>query len=146
MRLAKEIEDEVEDATTYLSRSDRKLIHLARAFIYNPEVLVVHTPGIYFDKGAKVKIISTLRDFVQSRGVEMDPATLPIRRPRTCIFSTYDGADARYVDEMLYCEDGGIATQQDLGAVMANLQNAGDVAMRMSQLHTGRRSPTDSNA
>ena len=112
MRLAKGIDQETATGRTltYLSRSDRKLIHLARAFICNPEVLVVHTPGIDLDEGTKLKVISTLRTFVECRGVEMDPATLGVRRPRTCVFSTSDGADARYVDEMLYCRERGIST------------------------------------
>ena len=42
------------------------------AFIYNPEILVVHTPGMYFNKDHKMTIISLLREFVAHRGLEMD--------------------------------------------------------------------------
>jgi ABC-type multidrug transport system fused ATPase/permease subunit len=97
-----------------LSRSDSKLIHLARALIYNPEVLIVHTPGMYFDKESKTTIISLLMEFVRMRGVEMDPATRLRRRPRTCIFSTYDMGDIMYADEMLQCQNGTLVHQMNL--------------------------------
>jgi energy-coupling factor transporter ATP-binding protein EcfA2 len=67
-----------------LSRSDRKLIHLARAFIYNPEVLVVHTPGMYFDFEQRITVVELLNEFVRCRGIEMDDATRAMRRKRTC--------------------------------------------------------------
>merc|ERR1719453_1276289 len=97
-----------------LSRSDSKLIHLARALIYNPEVLIVHTPGMYFDKDSKTTIISLLLEFVRMRGVEMDPATRLRRRPRTCIFSTYDMGDIMFADEMLQCQNGTLVNQMNL--------------------------------
>merc|ERR1719440_2148470 len=97
-----------------MSRSDSKLIHLARALIYNPEVLIVHTPGMYFDKDSKTTIISLLLEFVRMRGVEMDPATRLRRRPRTCIFSTYDMGDIMFADEMLQCQNGTLVNQMNL--------------------------------
>jgi ABC-type multidrug transport system fused ATPase/permease subunit len=107
--------------TTFLSRSDRKLIHLARALIYNPEVIVIHTPGMYFDRDMKTTILEAMKDFVKERGLEMDPTTKSIRRPRTCIFSTYDSADALYADKMFTCEDGKLKCSDDLYTVMGHL-------------------------
>ena len=56
------------EVSAALSRSDRKLVHLARALIYNPEVLVVHTPGMYFDNAHKSTVMEALSEFVECRG------------------------------------------------------------------------------
>jgi ABC-type multidrug transport system fused ATPase/permease subunit len=102
-----------------LSRTDKKLIHLARAFIYNPEVIVIHTPGMYFDKENKARVIQLLKEFVRQRGVEMDPATRLRRRPRTCIFSTYDISDMTFVDQMLTLNKHGKLMKQQNGFMNA---------------------------
>ena len=89
-----------------LSRSDKKLLHIARALIYNPEVLVVHSPTTYFDKRQAAIVMDVLRDFVASRGLEMPAETAWKRRPRTCIFSTGDLVDLKEVDQIFAVKDG----------------------------------------
>jgi ABC-type multidrug transport system fused ATPase/permease subunit len=87
--MAKDFErEERSNLSNTLSRSDRKLVHLARALIFNPEVLVVHTPSMYFDKRQTKAAFDALCEFVHNRGMEVDPAARGNRRPRTCIFTT----------------------------------------------------------
>ena len=61
---------ELEIAT--LPRSDRALLSLARALIANPEVLVIHTPGIFFGAVRRDLVMRVLREYVDERGVAMD--------------------------------------------------------------------------
>eukprot|EP00928_Gymnodinium_smaydae_P071430 TRINITY_DN55018_c0_g1_i1.p1 TRINITY_DN55018_c0_g1~~TRINITY_DN55018_c0_g1_i1.p1 ORF type:complete len:855 (-),score=126.34 TRINITY_DN55018_c0_g1_i1:175-2739(-) len=73
-----------------LSPSDRKMVNIARALIYNPNLLILHRPvdDVDFDKGELVMCI--LRDFVDQRGIELDMATAASRRPRTAFFTGGD--------------------------------------------------------
>lgn len=82
--------DEVLPWADVLSHTQRHLFHLARALIANPEVLCVHKPTSAFDDKAAETIMAVLRDFVQCKGLQQDPNTVHLRRPRTCIFTTAD--------------------------------------------------------
>ena len=93
-----------------LSRSDKKLLHLARALVYNPEILIVHSPTLLLDQEHQHVIIDVLRDFVNERGLELPKATRYRRRPRTCVFSTRSKADLRCVDTILECGGGKVKT------------------------------------
>jgi len=82
--------EESKELLQCLTQSQRKKIHIARALIYNPEILVMHTPSMYLPLDAKTKMFESLREFVDNRGVQMDPASVKERRPRICIFSSVD--------------------------------------------------------
>ena len=56
-----------------LSRSDRALLHITRAFIYNPEVLVIHNPTLLLDGQLQQPLLEALRAFADERGLEMPP-------------------------------------------------------------------------
>lgn len=71
-----------------LSYTDTAMVHLARALIANPEVLVVHRPARHFDARTGELIMRLLREFVNNRGIEIDRESRHRRRPRTCFFST----------------------------------------------------------
>jgi len=71
-----------------LSTTERSLLSLARAFIANPEILVVHKPTVFFDDATARNMFRCLNDFIIQRGLCMDPATVDHRRPRTCIITT----------------------------------------------------------
>jgi len=73
-----------------VSRSEAKRLHLARGFIANPEVLVLHNPLGDLDEHLAQDVVQMLRDFVDQRGLELDPETLHRRRRRTAFFSTND--------------------------------------------------------
>merc|ERR1719271_1553622 len=73
-----------------LSATDMAAIHLARAFIMNPEVLVLNRPTVHFDPGRSSKIYGLIHEFVDQRGVEVGGSeeAAARRRPRTCFMST----------------------------------------------------------
>jgi ABC-type multidrug transport system fused ATPase/permease subunit len=71
-----------------LSQTQRSQLNLARAFVSNPEVLVLHKPTAVFDDKDAAHIFRCLRKFVDEKGLAMDPAGFHYRRPRTVIMTT----------------------------------------------------------
>ena len=107
--LAGDLEAEADNVLS-LSRSDRKLIHLARALIYNAEIMIIHAPTAGFDRTHQHHIIDVLRTYVNEKGVLMDARTRARRRPRTCVFSTGEVGDLAKVDQIFLCMDGTVVT------------------------------------
>jgi len=70
-----------------MSNNEKKRVHLARALIYNPEVLVLHRPVDEADEAFGLEILHLLREFCDCRGLELDDAEFPKRRPRTVFFT-----------------------------------------------------------
>lgn len=89
-----EPEELPEEAPWYekMSRSEAKRLHLARAFIANPEVMVLHNPLGDLDENLAQDVAQMLRDFVDHRGLELDDKAFPWhrRRRRTAFFSAND--------------------------------------------------------
>jgi len=98
-----------------LSRSEQAKVHLARAFIMNPEVLVLQHPFKHFDDGMDDKMQSLLREHINHRGIGMPTETIGRRRPRT-VFFTADGTE-----------------QEDYGDVIWKIERDGSVQMRIPQ-------------
>jgi ABC-type sulfate/molybdate transport systems ATPase subunit len=73
-----------------LSMAQLKKIHLARAFIANPEVLVLDRPTAALDAKALAKLCELLQRYVQNRGLVDDgsDANDHLQRPRTVVFTT----------------------------------------------------------
>lgn len=94
---------------------DRKRVHLGRAFVFNPEILVLVRPVDELDLIQLKSAMRLLREFVQNRGVEMDPRTRWSRRPRTAIFTvgesraTYAG---NIVDEVWCTTEEGLQVSE----------------------------------
>jgi len=90
-----------------MSHTDRSLLHLARAFVMNAEVMVLHKPLSNFDDLHSRLVVELLREFVALRGIEESYETFATRRPRTCIFSTDSSNDTHGVcDLTLYIGNG----------------------------------------
>merc|ERR1711879_1076792 len=70
-----------------LSMSELKRLQMARAFVFDPDVMVLHRPVDELDPALGDQILRMLREFVDKKGVQADPATFNIRRPRTVFFS-----------------------------------------------------------
>jgi len=89
-----------------LSDADRKLIHLARALLSDPDVLIIHKPGAYFDTDMQPVIWAALRAFVDDRGVDSTRLTAlgASLRPRTCIFSSSEHRNLDWVDFVVVCD------------------------------------------
>merc|ERR1712032_814 len=93
-------------AGALLSHTDRYLIHLARALVMNPEVLIIHKPLSNFDDLHGGRVLELLREFVDMRGVEKPVHGRRLQRPRTCIFSVSDLTGIKLVDRVLQIQGG----------------------------------------
>ncbi|CAK9111833.1 unnamed protein product [Durusdinium trenchii] len=81
--------------------TEKCLLHLARAFVMNPEVMILHKPLEHFDHIFARRVVDLLREFVDLRGIEKPQDTLHLRRPRTCIFSVGQTNSLEDVDMLL---------------------------------------------
>jgi len=111
-RILSLIEDKsVGDWRNVLSMTERVQIHLGRALIANPEILILEKPSLAFDNKQAVDILRTLREFVDNRGLEIDSdsinssgstalTSVKIRRPRTCVFTASRMAGCTVADEI----------------------------------------------
>jgi ABC-type multidrug transport system fused ATPase/permease subunit len=70
-----------------MSATDRRIVHLARALITNPHILVLHRPLASFDEDVAAKILGALRMFIVRRSLfsDTDPSSL---LSRTVILSS----------------------------------------------------------
>merc|ERR1711862_779590 len=67
---------------------ERICIHLARAFITNPEVLILHKPLELFDSKMENRLKHLMNAHVDERGLGLTAADRIFRRPRTVFFSS----------------------------------------------------------
>jgi len=81
-----------------ISYTERAKIHLARAFIMNPEVLILQRPLLHYSGTAQDNICKLIREHVSNRGYGLDPATKSMRRPRTVFVSVESGEDAKEIN------------------------------------------------
>jgi ABC-type ATPase involved in cell division len=84
-----------------LPNGDKAVIHLARAFIANPEVLVLSRPRQLFSQRSASEIVGTMRDHIIERGLE-SPESRDTRRPRTIIYTGYRGLSVEEADMRLH--------------------------------------------
>lgn len=92
-----------------LSQTQRAQVNLARAFIDNPDFLVIHKPALLFDDETSDVVLQQLKKFVKNRGLEEPPETFALRRPRTCIFSSAKRYGTKIADKVfLISPDEGI--------------------------------------
>jgi ABC-type multidrug transport system fused ATPase/permease subunit len=92
-----ESHDDVESLA--LSTSQNKLIHIARALIVNPEVMIVHHPTLTLPKDMSKVIITALKAYVTERGIEMCQKTKHLRRPRTLFYSSQEAFAVKFADK-----------------------------------------------
>jgi len=85
-----------------ICETKQTLLSLARALIANPEVLCIHKPTEGFDKHTANIVLGVLQDFVRERGIEEDPATRHLRRPRTCIITSSRRQALMWADQLLH--------------------------------------------
>jgi len=74
-------------------------VHLARALIMNPELLVFHRPFMNYPNRPDADIANILKEHRDNRGFEMDPKQKYTRRPRTMFFTPDSDEDAQIADE-----------------------------------------------
>lgn len=71
-----------------MTSPDMMIIHLVRAFLTNPEVMVLHKPLRLFAPTKMAKVMTTMREHVDARGVGLPAEHVELRRPRTIFYST----------------------------------------------------------
>ncbi|CAE8585907.1 unnamed protein product [Polarella glacialis] len=70
-----------------LAYSERARIHLARALIMNPEVMVLQRPLHHYNVKAASEALTLLKEHVRNRGVGWPEETAAKRRPRIVFFT-----------------------------------------------------------
>lgn len=83
-------EDDVLRWRSRLTDSEVAKIHLARAFIMNPEVLILQRPFRRFSegKGERKRLMYAIQEHLAQRGLATGPTTVGRRRPRTVFFTS----------------------------------------------------------
>jgi len=97
-----------------LSGSEKWRFQLARAFIYDPHVLVVHRPVDNLDDHLKETVMSLFLEFVEKRGLEnnLEDLAQTQRRPRTVIFSTGRATQTSIADYVWHVTPDGIKVEK----------------------------------
>lgn len=85
-----------------MSQSTKTKLHLARAFIMNAEVMVMHRPLLAFHEEAENTIFQLMREHVDNRGLGMPSESMKKRRPRT-VFYTPDRAEQALKADIVWC-------------------------------------------
>jgi len=90
-----------------ITRADRQLISLGRAFVMNPEIIIVHKPTALLDDVQSEYALDMFREFVENRGLFMpDDEPLVKRRRRTLIFTAKNEHVAAKADEVYVAKKG----------------------------------------
>eukprot|EP00746_Dinoflagellata_sp_MGD_P146570 gnl/MRDRNA2_/MRDRNA2_79025_c0_seq4.p1 gnl/MRDRNA2_/MRDRNA2_79025_c0~~gnl/MRDRNA2_/MRDRNA2_79025_c0_seq4.p1 ORF type:complete len:1886 (+),score=324.25 gnl/MRDRNA2_/MRDRNA2_79025_c0_seq4:134-5791(+) len=84
-----------------LSMTEKILLNLARAFITNPEMLLMHKPSLAFDDATAYNTILLLQRYVKEKGLVQDMSQISLRRPRTCIITAGRPAGVELADQVL---------------------------------------------
>lgn len=88
-----------------LSFQEKAKLHMARALIMNPEILILEKPLMNLDEAESERVMTVLREYVSNRGVAMSDESRDMRRPRTCIF-TAERPTTTLVDAVWEFKDG----------------------------------------
>eukprot|EP00930_Biecheleria_cincta_P096259 TRINITY_DN88131_c0_g1_i1.p1 TRINITY_DN88131_c0_g1~~TRINITY_DN88131_c0_g1_i1.p1 ORF type:complete len:879 (+),score=147.93 TRINITY_DN88131_c0_g1_i1:104-2740(+) len=94
--------DEVRPWPQVLSMTTRYMVSLARAFVFNPEVLCIHKPILSFDESIGQRVLGLLRNYVDARGIALDDSTAHLRRPRTCIMTSAKMSSVQAADQVYH--------------------------------------------
>lgn len=81
-----------------LSKSEQTKVNLARAFIMNPEVLVLQHPLKHFNEANAQVVMSAIKNHIEHRGIAMPAASMGRRRPRTVFMTVDDEAPQKEAD------------------------------------------------
>jgi len=95
-----------------ISNTHKVLLHLARALIASPHVLLLHRPMEIFDATQQTRIMDVLRKFVDERGLEQDDWAQPwaLRPRRTCIVESARVNVIRGADQVIYLKGNSMET------------------------------------
>ena len=90
-----------------VTRMSRQLIHIGRALVMNPEMLIVHKPMPLLSPEVKPFVLKAFKEYCGNRGYLMSK-TEPVirRRKRTLIYTGYQAEDAEEADIVFVLQDG----------------------------------------
>ena len=79
-----------------VTRMSRQLIHIARALVMNPEMLIVHKPMPLLSPEVRPMVLAAFQEYCHNRGYLMSK-TEPLirRRKRTLIYTGYTADEVR---------------------------------------------------
>ena len=93
-----------------LTDSEITKLHLARAFIMNPEVMVLHRPFMYYPKNsldhAYAHIMEAIIEHRDNRGYKMPHESVSERRPRTVFYTADTEDEEQLADQAWVLPDG----------------------------------------
>jgi len=121
-RVRKMLEDELagngrEDWLEQITESDIQKIHIARALIMNPEVMVMHRPLVGLEDNERANLTELLREHVTNRGTFVDPDLRNFRRPRTLFVSSSQPLGQSDVDITWHIYDSKTVIVKDHGLI-----------------------------
>jgi len=96
---------------TDMSSATLAKIHLARALIMNPEVMVLQRPLSFYDQlsSSRLDILNLIKEYVANRGIGLPTESVWSRRPRTVFFTAETMEEAQEADVIWNLkEDGSI--------------------------------------
>jgi len=79
----------------HLTGTEQSLLHLARALIMNPEVLVLQRPLHRLNGQLSMRVRDMLMDHVKHRGLCLPASEREQRRPRTMIYTADDAVECQ---------------------------------------------------
>ncbi|CAK9021666.1 unnamed protein product [Durusdinium trenchii] len=89
-----------------LTYSEKVKIHLARALIMNPEVMVLQRPLHHYDTAMAETVLKVLKAHVEERGLALPEKGRRHRRPRSCFFTVERPDEAMAADVVWRIKDG----------------------------------------
>eukprot|EP00747_Dinoflagellata_sp_TGD_P145163 gnl/TRDRNA2_/TRDRNA2_176567_c1_seq8.p1 gnl/TRDRNA2_/TRDRNA2_176567_c1~~gnl/TRDRNA2_/TRDRNA2_176567_c1_seq8.p1 ORF type:complete len:801 (-),score=89.74 gnl/TRDRNA2_/TRDRNA2_176567_c1_seq8:132-2534(-) len=100
-----EVDDDPDEWHHTVAFTDRVKISLARAFIVNPEVMVLHRPlNAFKDEKSHQIVLSAIKTHIAKRGLCMPEKTMCSRRPRTGFFTIESSEHLKDADMSLILE------------------------------------------
>ena len=105
-----------------VTRMSRQLIHIARALVMNPEMLIVHKPMPLLSPEVRPLVFKAFQEYCHNRGYLMS-ATEPFirRRKRTLIYTGYTVEDATMADIIFVLQSGRLTeiSKEKVGLVVS---------------------------
>ncbi|CAE7845911.1 ssuB1 [Symbiodinium microadriaticum] len=98
-----------------LTSTDKMTIHLARAFIANPHVLVMHKPLMrFYQEELRKATMVTIEEFVKYRGLGLNnaPDEITKRRTRTVVLSQFHSLELDHAEMVFQLENGQVLQNQ----------------------------------
>ncbi|CAL1146682.1 unnamed protein product [Cladocopium goreaui] len=77
---AKDIRKKLTGWRNSLSFQEKAKLHMARALIMNPEILILEKPLMNLDEAESERVMTVLREYVSNRGVAMSSESRDMRR------------------------------------------------------------------